>query len=666
MKNDAETYVDNVVDTYSKELGWIKDVMDASKIIGPILDAASIMIQCGKKPGWNCLLLLSKQFRECGMEAALNICEVQKQIAGIVSVVGPLRDMPATLAQTALDLAKDASPDGLKDIFSEKVPTSGAFNNDEIECEDSQSELTCPGFIPLGGSGKGGLQDEDSKQKDEGQKSETDKGQEAEQGEPKKQAPHADKEGPGADDQPGDKPGAKEGKGPPEKGGEPKREQQAPEGGDQPGQGPSSGDKPGGSGGDKPGGSSGPPPQSGGGQQPQGQQQGGGGGGAGGGQMPKPDEVHKALNDLLNEQGPEGMAALANLAEQAGMPGDAPLSAEQVRKIQDLLKKTQLSREDLQRLAHGGGSTGGKGKPLEQFLDTEARGEVMKQTLEKLRKKQYEFKFREMAKLKVHWKVMVPYKPGPFRNAPALMWDDTIRAAGVVDGEFGKCRDGGKVELTITRADMREEGTEKKLTIHVPFRDNSAQIAGNVCPTSPPPPPKGKREEPKGGQGPKGQGGGGQGQGEQEQGEGGGDKQQGSGGSGSGTGKKGGTPEQDKGGTPEKGEGTPETKPGGEQQPGSGTEAPPGSEMIRSRNPRKPPDANKDKGKDDKGTDEPDKEQRDVPGSTMLKLDIGALGASCGLKCPSDELRFDIEEVGELETGWQVLPEKSGRTARNR
>ena len=67
------------------------------------------------------------------------------------------------------------------------------------------------------------------------------------------------------------------------------------------------------------------------GQQPQGQKKGGGGGGAGGGWISNADEVHQALNDMLNEQGPEGMAALAKLAEQAGMPGDAPRTAEHVR-----------------------------------------------------------------------------------------------------------------------------------------------------------------------------------------------------------------------------------------------------------------------------------------------------------------------------------------------
>ena len=428
LKNDAETYVDDVVDKYSKELGWMKDVMDAAKLVGPVLDAASFMILCGKKPGWHCLSLIVPHIQQCGMQAALNICEVQKQIAGIVSIVGPLRDIPATLAQTALDLAKDASPEGLKDIFSEKVPTSGAFNNDAISGRGFRVGPVLPGLNPSPGKdgilpNEGEKKEEEKKEEDkkEGkEKSEGDQGSEGE-GAPK-EAPKADKEGGEPDEQPGEtpggKPGGKEGKAQSDEGGEPKGQQPSPEGGEQPGPGPSAGDKPGAPGGNKPGGSSGPPPQ-GGGQQPQGQQQGAGGGGQGSGPAPKPDEVHKALSDLLHEQGPEAIAALAKLAEQAGMPGDAPLTAEQVRKLQELIKKSTLTPEDLEKLAGGQQIPKGRAKPLERFLDTEAHGEAMKQTLNKLRQKQYEFKFREMARLKMHWKIMVPYKPGPFRNAPA-------------------------------------------------------------------------------------------------------------------------------------------------------------------------------------------------------------------------------------------------------
>jgi hypothetical protein len=124
-------------------------VIDAGRQIGCILEIASILIQCGKKPGWNCPLLLSQQFRECGMEAPLNICRVQKEIAGVVAALGPLANIPSTLAQKALDVVRHAAPKGLEDVFKGPVANAGAFNNHDVECEDSKSELTCPGLLPI-------------------------------------------------------------------------------------------------------------------------------------------------------------------------------------------------------------------------------------------------------------------------------------------------------------------------------------------------------------------------------------------------------------------------------------------------------------------------------------------------------------------------------------
>ena len=119
FKDQADDHVTKMVDGFTKGFGWIKDLIDAGATISTLLEVASVAIQCGKKPGWGCLLLLSSRFRECGMETALNICEIQKQIAGVVALVGPLANLPTTLAQTGLDVVKDAMPPGLKDVFSE-------------------------------------------------------------------------------------------------------------------------------------------------------------------------------------------------------------------------------------------------------------------------------------------------------------------------------------------------------------------------------------------------------------------------------------------------------------------------------------------------------------------------------------------------------------------
>ena len=626
VKDDAETHVTTIVDTYTKEFAWIKDLMDAGTTIGRILEIMSIAIQCGKKPGWNCLLLLSKQFRECGMETALNICDVQKEIASIVALVGPLADLPATLAQTALDVVKDASPDALKDVFSETVAKSGAFNNAEIDCEDSPSELLCPGLIPSSAPGKGLEGKEkggDSKTEDEQKKDEP-------------PGPQHGKHGKDARPKPGEE-GSIEG--PPGSGGE-QKEKRPPTYGDDPGtprvpQGPD--DQPGvygphggqGEGHGKPSNATGGT----------GNPQGAPGAGQGGGKLPTPDEVHKALNDLLNDQGPEGLEALAKLAEAAGMPGDAPLTAEQVKKLQELLKRGTLTPKDLQDLAGGQPKpdVGKKGRPLGKFLEQEAHGAVLDQTLDKLRRKQYEYKFREMARLKMHWKILLPYKPGPFRNAPALMWDDTIRAAGVVDGEYGQCYDAGKIPLTITKADMREEGTEKPVIVHTPFSDKSAQIAGDVCP-SPPSPPKGVTK-------PKDQKGGGPGQG---QGQGQGQKDDSSGG---------------KGGTPKQGDKPAKPPDQGKIPPSGENDADPGSEVDSGVKPgdagaQPKGGADKDEGKDD--SEAPEQEQKDVPSDQKYSLDVAGLGAGCGLpaKCAAEPLRVDFEELGTEADGYQVMPDK--------
>ncbi len=668
FKDDAETYVTKTVDGYSKKLGWIGDVIAKAKTIGPILEAASIVIQCGKKPGWNCLLLLSKQFRECGMEAALNICAVQKEIAGAVALVGPLANLPSSLAQEALDVVKDAAPDVVKDIFSEPVAKPGAFNSGDIECEDSPTELTCPGFLPFGPPHK---EPDPSKKDGDPEKGDGDAAKPPEErpapqpGEGEDQAP---KPGQSADQKPGDQPGAGPGKGedkdtggtgqekgpdgkptPSDKqGGPDDRPAEPTPSGDQPGADKPGGDQPGPGkpGGDQHGGTGTQPPGPGAQPKGTGSRPQSAGGQSGGGELPAPEEVHKALNELLNQQGPEGLETLAKLAEAAGMPGDEPLTAEQVKKLQELLKKGKLTPKDLQNLAGGQAKVDAKkkAKPLERFLQHEAHRAVLDQTLEKLRQKQYEYKFQEMAKLKVHWKILQPYKPGPFHNAPALMWDDTIRAAGVVDGEYGRCYDGGKIPLTVTKADMREEGTELPVRVHTPFHDKDAQLTGGVCPTpptpqSPPkPPPKAK--------------GGGQGQGQKNDG---GQEQEKQDQSGRGQGQSQGTRDQPQKAPPE---GQGEAAPGGEVD-----------SDVKPDTEGDPPEAGKkqDGQSDDKdtpphsGTPDEKQDSDTKPGGETFALDLDGLGGSCGLpkSCTAVPWRVDFEELGQPEDGFQVLPDKA-------
>ncbi|MDB5979778.1 MAG: hypothetical protein JWQ69_793 [Pseudomonas sp.] len=626
FKDDADTYVTGVVDEYTRDLGWIKDVMDVGSTIGTILEAASVAIQCGKKPGWGCLLLLSKNFRECGMEQALNICVLQKQIASLVSEIGPLADLPATLAQKALDVVKDAAPVGLKEVFSEPVATSGLFNNDDIECEDSVSELNCPGLIPLSKNNQPAPDGKiPSPSEKEGGKDDQDKPQNKDQPPPPPPPQPETPTPPGSPDRPEH----------PEHIGPAKPEPSAPDGrGETPGlpgdpskrpEPPAPGSKPGtGTGNDASGGTGQPPNE-----------------------LPAPEEVHKALNDLLNQQGPQALESLAKLAQAAGMPDDAPLTAEQVKKLQELLNKGALKPKDLQQLAEEKAGPGlkGRAKPLGKFLEGQAHQAVMDQTLEKLRTKQYEFKFQEMAALKVHWKVMLPYTPGPFRNAPALMWTDSIRAAGVVDGEYGKCYDGGKIPMTITRADMREEGTEQKVTVHTPFHDNNAQLTGGVCPT----PPKGgsqsKRQKP-----PPPKGGGQSHEGEQQQDGGKGQDQQPAPNSGGGTQQ----------GPAQQGPGQPATggaAPGGEVDsgvaPGDQGDSPQGGQQNDQNTPK---DQDKDPSPP-KDPDQPKEQDKDQP----LNVDVAALAGGCGFPpaCTVEPWKVDFEELGDLPDGYQVMPDKA-------
>ncbi|MDB6144115.1 MAG: hypothetical protein JWP80_3159 [Pseudomonas sp.] len=628
FRDDADTYVTKVVDEYSRDLGWIKDVMDVGSTIGTLLEAASVAIQCGKKPGWNCLLLLSQTYRECGMEKALNICLLQKQISSLVADIGPLADLPVTLAQKTLDVVKDAAPVGLKDVFSEPVATSGGFNNDDIDCEDTPSELNCPSIpIPLFDSNQPSpWGDKPNPQDKKDGKEDNNPPQKKDETPPPPPPPRPEPKSPPVPDTPdtpdnaGPKPSPSdpEGNGHGEPGA-PKR-QTDNEGRPVPGPGNGPGSGAGAAGGT--------------GQAPQ--------------ELPVPEEVHKALNDLLNQQGPQALEALAKLAQAAGMPDDAPLTAEQVKKLQELLNKGALKPKDLQQLADQKAGPGlkGRARPLDVFLGKQAHQAVLDQTLEKLRTKQYDFKFQEMAALKVHWRVMLPYAPGPFRNAPALMWTDSIRAAGVVDGSYGKCYDGGKIPMTITRADMHEvdvqKGTEHPVTVHTPFHDNNAQLTGGVCPT----PPKGrsqtKRQDP-----PKPKGGGQSHEGDQQQGAGNGEGQQ---------------PAPGSSGSPQQGPGQPPAggaAPGGDVDskvnPGGDSDSPQGAQQNGESAPK---DQDKDpappKDPEEQGPKDQDKEQ-------PLNVDVTALAGGCGFppSCTVEPWKVDFEELGALADGYLVMPDKA-------
>lgn len=660
FKKDAEEHVKNTVAKYTKDLAWFQAVIDKSKYIGPILEAAGVAIQCGKKPGWNCLLLLSSKYRQCGMEMALNLCPVQKQVASAVAAVGPLANLPATLAQSALDVSKEAAPDGLKEIFDEKVGASGNFDSNDIDCEDTPLETDCPALIPLPLPLPGTPKPDESKKDEPPQK-----GPEAErppepppppkpEEEKPPKAPDERQESQGGDDggksaPGGTEPSKKSGKPEEEPGGKPRPEgkegkAEKPEGGGEQGgtaKGEPEGKKPELKPGEEPepGQTEGDKPRTGAQHKPESGKP-GGAAGQPGGEQPKPEKVHEELSKLLNEQGPEGVGALAELAQAAGMPGDQPLTADQVKKLRELLKRGKLSAQELQDL------TGPKpkpevkkrAKPLEKFLEKEAHRAVMEQTLEKLRQKQYEFKFQEMAKHKVHWKILIPYKPGPFRNAPALMWDTHIRAAGVVDGEFGKCYDGGKIPLTITKADMREEGTEKKVIVHTPFHDKDAQLTGGVCPT--PPQPKG--------------GGAGQGQGPQDEGDSGGKAQDGGkvqdGGKDQGKAQE---PPVEGKGKPEPSEVDSDVKPGDKGDPKEKEAG--GKEQEEAKDKGKPDAEQKPEQAPDA---EPEPKEKDE--EPDFPLDVATLGKSCGLppECTLETFLVDFEELGNQEDGWQVMPDK--------
>jgi hypothetical protein len=544
FKNGAETYITQTVDSYTADLTWIKDIMDLSKIIGPIAEAAAIALQCGTPPGWGCLKILARKLQECAIEAALNICAVQKEIANLAAAVGPLTNLPATLAQTIMGVLKKAAPKGLEDIFDEPIPQQNIPSGDDIECEDSPPETKCPGLF-------------------------------------------------GADM-------------------------------------------------NKPG----------------------------------PGEDHKAMAKLQEEFGEDKMDGLQKMADAAGMPDDAPFTPEDAKDVGDKLRDAgNVSGQDMADAASGlaGPETQAKLKPLQEYLEKKAHKSVLEEVRKELKKGTYKIRFDEMAKRKMHWLLLKPYRPGPFKNMPALMWNEDIKAAGVVDGEYGQCYDDGKIPLTITRAEMYDEQNQPVVVV-TPFHDADARLQGHTC-DSPPPPPS----PPQGGKGPGGQSGqpggaaGGQGKAGKQQGDSG--KQQGGAGKQhGGAGKKQGEPgagsKEDQGGPA--GEGSGDTSGEGGLGVGVGSDVEPGSSGDRVE--ESPPGTEGPKGEQEKEQPEPGGEQKEQPESNKPaspkppkeKAPEGSDGVDLSerfdfcdnfLDCPVNVWPVEFEEIGgSFATGWQVLP----------
>ncbi len=99
-------------------------------------------------------------------------------------------------------------------------------------------------------------------------------------------------------------------------------------------------------------------------------------------------------------------------------------------------------------------------QPLQDYLEKQAKKTLLDEVRKELKKGTYKIRFDEMAKRKMHWLLLKPYRPGPFKNMPALMWNEDIKAAGVVDGEYGQCYDDGRVPLTdYTGRNVRRTGS---------------------------------------------------------------------------------------------------------------------------------------------------------------------------------------------------------------
>ncbi|MET0250632.1 MAG: DUF4157 domain-containing protein [Novosphingobium sp.] len=162
LRNGAEAAIVDAVKDYVGDLAWIGDVKALADKIGPIVEAATIALQCGTPPGWGCLKILLRKLNECAMDAVINFCPIQKEIAEIVEDLGPIGRLPQELAQIALNKLKAIAPTGIEDIFAEPVAGLANKSSGEIDCEPSAPEPGCPPGLFGGGAGGGGGKDGDS------------------------------------------------------------------------------------------------------------------------------------------------------------------------------------------------------------------------------------------------------------------------------------------------------------------------------------------------------------------------------------------------------------------------------------------------------------------------------------------------------------------------
>lgn len=215
-------------------------------------------------------------------------------------------------------------------------------------------------------------------------------------------------------------------------------------------------------------------------------------------------ETLKQLNALKKEQGDDKTQAVADLVGASGIPDTTPLTADQVKALRDQLKALNPSAKELKDLAQGLASdeTKKKLKPLKNFLDgvaSKGRQDKLDEVSKALRAGKFDQDFKQLAARKRTWMfVEVPALGLPFTGMKVLMVDGSTQAAGIIDGLMATCDAKGEVEVTITRADLRDAGKpDQPVTIQVPVKGPMEGLCGK--PGTPPggpqpsplPPPEG-------------------------------------------------------------------------------------------------------------------------------------------------------------------------------
>lgn len=215
-------------------------------------------------------------------------------------------------------------------------------------------------------------------------------------------------------------------------------------------------------------------------------------------------ETLQQLNELKKEQGDDRTQAVADLVGKSGIPDTTPLTADQVKALREKLKAINPTAKELQDLAQGQASdeTRKKLAPLKDYLDGVAgkgRQDKLDQIAKDLRAGKYDADFKQLAARKRSWEfVETPALGMPFTGMQVLMVDGTQRAAGIIDGLVGPCDAKGEVEVTITRADLRDAAKpDQPVTIQLPVKGPMEGLCGK--PGTPPggpapkplPPPEG-------------------------------------------------------------------------------------------------------------------------------------------------------------------------------